>query len=193
MCIKVDLGIKVEILPVVYKQGTQDASVEPFRLYRPEAAEWQDGFARYHQGWLTWKNTAERTGNNFIPMVKVLKHLRARFGVDAVSFHLECLLFRLADDTFRGAPADYIPSVLTAIAATPAEAAWIAGCRTPCGDRDVLSEQEWGLERWRTFQEMTRQWAVLGQAARDAASWPDAVALWRLLLGDEYFPETVGR
>ena len=91
MCIKVDLGIKVEILPVVYKQGNNDASVEPFRLYRPEAAEWQDGFARYHQRWLTWKNSAGKTGSNFIPMIKVLKHLRSVFAVNAVSFHLESL------------------------------------------------------------------------------------------------------
>jgi hypothetical protein len=39
MCIKVELGIKVEILPVVYKQGNNDPSVEPFRMYRPEATE----------------------------------------------------------------------------------------------------------------------------------------------------------
>jgi hypothetical protein len=39
MCVKVDLGIKVEILPVVFKQGTNDWQAEPFRLYRPERAE----------------------------------------------------------------------------------------------------------------------------------------------------------
>ena len=36
MCIKVDLGIKLEILPVVYKQGRSNPDEEPFRLYRPE-------------------------------------------------------------------------------------------------------------------------------------------------------------
>lgn len=51
--IKVELGIKIEILPVVYKQGTIEPSAEPFRLFRPEAGEWQDGYARYHEGWLT--------------------------------------------------------------------------------------------------------------------------------------------
>jgi hypothetical protein len=193
MCIKVDLGIKVEILPVVYKHGNNDASVEPFRLYRPEAAEWQDGFARYHQQWLTWKNSIGKTGSNFIPMIKVLKHLRSVFDVDAVSFHLECLLFNLADDVFRGTPADYIPSVLSAITAMSAEAAWIAGCMTPCKDRDVLSESEWGLNRWHSFHELAKQWSLVAQAARDAPNRSEAIALWRLLLRDAYFPETVTR
>jgi len=193
MCIKVDLGIKVEILPVVYKQGNNDASVEPFRLYRPEAAEWQDGFARYHQRWLTWKNSAEKTGSNFIPMIKVLKHLRSVFAVNAVSFHLESLLFNAPDEVFGGAPADYIPSVLSAITAASAEAAWIAGCMTPCRDRDVLSEPEWGLNRWRLFHELAKKWTVVAQRAAGASSRADAIALWRLLLGDAYFPETVTR
>ncbi len=49
MCIEVDLGIKVEILPVVSKAGNNDPSVEPFRLYRPKNGQWEDGFAREHQ------------------------------------------------------------------------------------------------------------------------------------------------
>jgi hypothetical protein len=193
MCIKVDLGITIEILPVVYKQGNNDASVEPFRLFRPQTAEWQDGFARYHQQWLTWKNAAAKTGGNFIPMIKVLKHLRSLFGLEAVSFHLECLLFHLPDEVFRGAPADYIPSVLSEITAKTAEAAWIAGCATPCRDRDVLSEPEWGFNRWRAFHELAKKWTLVARGARGASSRPDAIALWRLLLGDAYFPETVTR
>jgi hypothetical protein len=193
MCIKVDLGIKVEILPVVYKQGNNDPSVEPFRMYRPEATEWRDGFARYHQGWLTWKNAAVKTHSNFIPMIKILKHLRSLFGLEAVSFHLECLLFSLPDEVFPGSAADYIPAVLSAITAMTAEARWIAGCRTPCGDRDVLSEPEWGFNRWRAFHELTKKWTLVAQEARDASNRSDAIALWRLLLGDAYFPETVAR
>lgn len=36
MCIKLDLGIQVEILPVVFAAGNSDANQEPFVLYRPE-------------------------------------------------------------------------------------------------------------------------------------------------------------
>lgn len=41
-CIKVDLGIKVEILPVVYGSWFSDADSEPFLLYRPETGRWED-------------------------------------------------------------------------------------------------------------------------------------------------------
>ncbi len=37
MCIKVDLSMKVEILPVVYGSWFSDADSEPFLLYRPKA------------------------------------------------------------------------------------------------------------------------------------------------------------
>lgn len=62
MCIKVDLGIKVEILPVVFKAGNSDYGQEPFHLYRPSSQRWEDGFARYHQYYLSAKNKDERTG-----------------------------------------------------------------------------------------------------------------------------------
>ena len=45
MCIKVDLGIKLEILPVVYKAGCNDPQAEPFCLFRPESNQWEDGYA----------------------------------------------------------------------------------------------------------------------------------------------------
>ncbi|MGB8978852.1 MAG: hypothetical protein WCC32_14270, partial [Terriglobales bacterium] len=80
MCIKVDLGIKVEILPVVYKTGNNDALHEPFRLYRPEKVDWEDGYARFHQQWLSWKNNQDKTGGTLIPMIKVMKHLRSLHG-----------------------------------------------------------------------------------------------------------------
>jgi Second Messenger Oligonucleotide or Dinucleotide Synthetase domain len=105
MCIKVDLGIKIEILPVVFKTGISDSTIEPFRLYRPEKQTWEDGYARYHQRWLTVKNKS--AFGNFIPAIKVLKHMRSLIGLQAVSFHIECLLYRLPDNVFFGSPADY--------------------------------------------------------------------------------------
>lgn len=93
MCIKLDVEPRIEILPVVYKAGNFDPSYEPFVLYRPRNHQWEDGFARYHRQWISSKNRAEKTANNFVPAIKVLKHLRTRFGLDAVSFHIECLLF----------------------------------------------------------------------------------------------------
>lgn len=188
MCVKVDLGIKIEILPVVYKQGIDNPAQEPFRLYRPAAGEWQDGYARYHQQWLTWKNGAEKTAGNFIPAIKVVKHLRSTFGIDAVSFHIECVLFRLPDEVFRGAPADYIPAVLSSLTAASAEVIHIGGCTTPCGDRDVLSPGEWTLTKWQAFHEIAGKWARAATLASRSGDRNSAISMWRTLLDEAYFP-----
>jgi hypothetical protein len=126
MCIKVDLDIKVEILPVVFVAENNDPQHEPFRLFRPETGEWEDGYARRHQQLLSLKNNEQNTNGTFIPTIKVLKHLRTIFGRQAVSFHIESLLFRLPHHVFRGAPVEYIPRVLGAISALTAEEWWNA-------------------------------------------------------------------
>ena len=189
MCIKVDLGIKVEILPVVYKAGTYDSPAEPFRLFRPETGLWEDGYARYHQQWLSAKNRAERTEGNCIPMIKVLKHLRSLVNVEAVSFHLECLLFAVPDALFRGAPADYIPAVLNHIAVTPATTLYNAGCRTPCGERNIFVANEWSLSSWQSFHNaLTAVWAKGSILACGARERTQAIEIWRIVLGEDYFP-----
>jgi hypothetical protein len=189
MCIKVDLGIKVEILPVVYKQGNNDSSAEPFRLYRPEVGQFQDGYARYHQAYLTMKNAASRTGGNFIPMIKVLKHLRSLVNVAAVSFHLECLLYAVPDAYFLGSPADYIPAVLNYIAGTTAPAWYLGRCMTPCGERDIFTGQEWTMASWTIFHDyLGTVWAILASAAANSGDRTNAIRLWRIVLGEDYFP-----
>jgi hypothetical protein len=76
-------------------------------------------------------------------MIKVLKHLRSHWRNDAVSFHLECLLYSLSPVIFIGGPADYITNVLTAIASTPADTWYREPLMTPCGDRDIFTPEEW--------------------------------------------------
>lgn len=148
MCIKIDLGIKVEILPVVFKAGTTDPGIEPFVLYRPERSQWEDGFARYHQILLSAKNSVARTQGNFIPAIKVFKHIRSRFGLTAVSFHIECLLYFLADGVFLGGPADCLASIFRAISTHKPEDWYRTRCMTPCGDRDIFTGTEWTTESW---------------------------------------------
>lgn len=189
MCIKVDLGIRVEILPVVYKAGNVDSNAEPFRLYRPVASDWQDGFARYHQWYLSAKNGSARAGGNFIPAIKIVKHLRSRYGLDAVSFHIECVLYALADHLFVGQPSDYIPACLSYIASSSAEAWYKTVLKTPCGDRDIFTGAEWSLASWDIFHARVREWSRLATNARDARFKGDAIRYWRALLGDDYFPE----
>ena len=125
MCIKLDLGIKVEILPVVRNGALVPGDNEPFYLWRPSTAQWEYGYAMRHREHLSCVCNGTLLGGgtnaNFIPMVKVIKHLRDLSGIDAVSFHIETLLYSVADHYFHGAPAEYIPAVLRAISATAAD------------------------------------------------------------------------
>jgi hypothetical protein len=191
MCIKVDLGIKVEILPVVFKGGTAEQSAEPFRLYRRETNHWEDGYARYHQGYLSQKNSNGRAAGNFIPMIKVLKHCRSLIGATAVSFHLECLLYSLPDHLFLGAPADYIPSVFGYIASTTATEWYSRRVMTPCGERDIFVGTEWQLESWVQFHALIVRWASIALWASQTQNKQDAIKGWQALLGAEYFPASV--
>ncbi len=188
MCIKLDVEPKVEILPVVYRAGNDDPSKEPFVLHRPEQQRWEDGYARYHKRWLSYKNRAEATANNFVPAVKVLKHLRTKYSSPAVSFHLECLLYALPDNVFLGGPADYIPNMLSEIVATPASSWYARYLPTPCSDRDIFTPTEWRKADWETFHQVAEQWALWANIARYAGNRGEAVRYWRFLLGEDAFP-----
>ncbi len=191
LCIKLDLGIQVEILPVVFKAGTSDARREPFVLYCPEKASWEDGYARYHQAYLSNKNALLRTLGNFIPMIKVLKHIRSLFGQEAVSFHIECLLYSLPDSIFWGAPPDYIASVLGAITAKSPEQWYQSRCMTPCGDRDIFMPSEWRAADWWKFHALLAKCATVARGAINALTYSQAVDAWQAVLGKEYFPASV--
>jgi hypothetical protein len=191
MCIKLDLGIKVEILPVVFKAGNSDPQQEPFMLYRPEKAAWEEGFARYHQAYLSDKNAPARTQGNFIPMIKVLKHIRSRFGHQVVSFHIECLLYSLPDRVFWGGPTDYITSVLNAIATRSAGDWYRSRCMTPCGDRDIFTATEWDADSWFKFHDLLSKCSTVAYEAVSASTYSQAVEAWQAVLGKDFFPATV--
>lgn len=189
MVIHVDLPIKVEVLPVVYQGGVSDQRHEPFVLFRPERQQWEPGFARYHQARLTLKNVV--TQNNFKPMIKVLKHLRSRAELDAVSFHLECLLYAVSPVVFVGGPADYITNVLLAIASTPADTWYAQGISTPCGDRNIFTAEEWSYASWLTFYGAVQTWLMHAGGAFASTTRELAIMNWQNLLGRDFFPATV--
>jgi len=191
MCIKVALGIKVEILPVVFKKGTTDSTHEPFVLYRPHKGTWEDGYARHHQAWLSMKNNNERTGCNFIPAIKVLKHIRSRFSLSAVSFHLECLLYFLQDGSFIGGPAEYLATVLRSIAVHKPEEWYRTNVMTPCGDRDIFTANEWTTEEWWKFHDLIVRCSKVADQAIAATSEREAIECWQAILGDDFFPAQV--
>ncbi len=191
MCIKVDLGIKVEILPVVFKQGNTDQQREPFRLWRPENNQWEDGYARYHQAYLSIKNDKEHANGNFIPMVKILKHLRSLNSFPAVSFFLECLLYAAPDHLFVGNPATYTANVLGYLVSRQAADWYLAGLKTPCGERNIFHYSEWSLDSWNAFHAFLRVWARTAQLASSATTKTAAIEKWQELLGRDFFPATV--
>jgi Second Messenger Oligonucleotide or Dinucleotide Synthetase domain len=191
MVIHVDLDINVEVLPVVFKAGNSDPQAEPFVLYRPERRQWEDGYAREHQRLLSLKNSWLLAGGNFKPMIKVVKHLRSLWGVEVVSFHIECLLYSLPPVVFVGGPADYITNVLLAIAATPADDWYQSGLTTPCGDRYLFSGDEWQYASWLTFYAAVQRWLLSAASAQNAVTSSAAIAGWRALLGEQFFPAVV--
>lgn len=188
MCIKVDLGIKIEILPVVQKYPNSSYNIEPFCLYRPENKQWEDGYARYHQQHLTDKN---RGTGNFIPAIKVFKHLRHYHQIKSVSFHIECLLLSLPGELFQGNSATYITNILHFIAKDSAKSWYDLKIITPCGERYLFTDNEWSWESWKNFHHHVQSWSCLAQEATRALSKELAIYYWQELLGKEYFPKEV--
>jgi hypothetical protein len=189
MCVKVDLGVTVEILPVVRNSANVVTDREPFYLWRSQRTQWELGYAGTHRNRLSAKNLI--TAGNFIPMIKVMKHLRTMASLDAVSFHVESLLYRIDDSLFVGGPAEYIPRVLLFIAGITAEAAYAQRIMTPCEDRYVFTGDEWSWASWHRFHQALTNWAQLGATAASRLDRREAIHWWKLLLGDEYFPWSV--
>jgi hypothetical protein len=193
MCIKLDLGIKVEILPVVQNGALVPGNKEPFYLWRPSTAQWEYGYAMRHREHLSYKNRTGTvlgggTNTNFIPMIKVIKHLRDLSRIDAVSFHIETLLFSLADHHFQGAPADYITAVLRAISASSADQWYAQRLVTPCGDRNIFTATEWKPCNWIAFHNAVSSWAVTAGTAAMQMNRNNAISWWQYLFGQNYFP-----
>jgi hypothetical protein len=189
MCVKLDLGIKVEMLPVVRNSGNIVTDREPFYLWRPQRNQWELGYASMHRSQLSAKNLT--TAGNFIPMIKVMKHLRTMADLNAVSFHVESLLYQIDYRQFVSTPAEYIPRVLSFIAGITAEAVYRERIMTPCGDRDMFTAEEWGFASWQSFHNALCNWAILAEMAASKADRHEAIQWWKRLLGDDYFPWSV--
>ena len=186
LCIKLDLGIQVEILPAVFKKGNSDPAREPFYIYRPEQRAWVEAFARVHQEALTTMN--KRVAGNFIPAIKVFKHLNKKWNLGAVSFHIECLLHAFPDASFSGGTADYTAQILNTMASHEAGVWPGFGIKTPAGDRLLFSDSEWNTTSWATGHAAMKELARAAWEAKTTADWPRAVQLWRWMLGEGFFP-----
>ena len=195
VCIKVDLeSVKIEILPALRVKG-KPYTYEPFYMYRPNEDEsldgyWQRAFARYHQESCTQKNSG--TDGLFIPMIKVLKHLRIVDSYlspeDAISFHIECLLYALKDSIYSGSICDCIEAVLRAIAGFTPDKAEQSDLKSPCKDRNLFGPTEWDIVSYRRFHKAVGRWYEIASSANQEDAKDKAISAWKQLLGDGYFP-----
>ncbi|WP_419873089.1 SMODS domain-containing nucleotidyltransferase [Candidatus Pristimantibacillus sp. PTI5] len=191
MCIKVDLGIKVEILPVVQAEGNDDSRAEPFYLFRPHTGNWETGYARDHQAYLSAKNRDQFTYGNFIPAIKTFKHIRTVLKLDVVSFHLECLLFSIPNQYYHGSAANYLHYLLSYIANYTAEAWYESDIKTPCEDRELFDETEWKWENWSLFHKFVIVLSRYSKMAVESENRDFAISCWKEILGDSFFPMRV--
>lgn len=201
MCVKLNLGIKVEILPVVPQANAFISTGEPFYLWRPSAGAWELGYGQMHQSKLSEKNADAYhsvqdnglivgigTDGNFVPAVKVIKHLCSIHGMDAVSFHIECLLYSLPSEVFWGPPSSFIFQILAYISAQNPATWYGQKLMTPCGDRDIFSAGEWELNSWLDFHASCKRWYDIALYASSAYTSSLAVEGWQRLLGVGWFP-----
>ena len=188
MCIKIDLGIKIEILPVV---NNQQEKSEPFRAYHPEKGKWENVYPRIHQMMLTWKNSKEKTNGNFIPAIKVFKHIRSKYGLDISSFHIECLLFSMPDNIFLGSPLTFISSILNYFARSSASAWYDIVINQPSGDKNIFVPTECSYEKWLDFHHCMSILSKLAQLTVNSADKNLIIEAWQVILGDNYFPRQV--
>lgn len=197
ICIKVKLvGIKVEVLPALHAPG-EAFQYEPFYMFRtgegPRDEGWEPAFGRYHQNRLTKKNSA--TDGSFIPLVKVLKHVRSIDELladgDAVSFHLECLLHAIRDYVYSGNILETIERVLGAIAGFGPDEAEGSGVLTPCRDKRLFSQTEWEIVAYDRFHQCALRWHRLAREANASSNEDRAIDAWQELFGESYFPRNV--
>lgn len=197
-CIKVVLDrTKVEILPALRIPGRR-FSHEPFYMFDPHTADdqngsWRPAFARRHHELCSEKNSA--TNGLFIPMIKCIKHLRSidlpLSDTDAVSYHIECLLYAFQNSVYTGSYCECLESILSALVSFGPDTARGSGVKSPSRDKVLFSPQEWAADSYRHFHDAASLWHAAAHKANQSADEPAAVECWQALLGNEYFPATV--
>jgi len=195
ICIKIELeSIKIDILPALKYPG-KSMDFEPFYMFKPDEDEskngvWKQGFAREHQKMITNKNKS--TEGNFVPIIKLFKHLRSINSkltrYDAVSYHIECLLYSLKDSIYSGSISQHIESVLHSLSGFTPEKAQKSNIKSPCGDIKLFNHDEWNLQSFSRFYHELKEWNRIVSDANKQDDRDSAIDKWKELLGNDYFP-----
>ena len=188
-CIKVMTSVRLDVLPVVCHKGHNNVKHEPVIMYHPDYAKWVKTYARYHQIRCSEKNAI--TNGNFIPVIKILKHLRDNTqGLSdlAPSFYIECLLYDISNNRYGNPLALAIAQVLVDIATnyTP-DFVYTKGLSSPCKDRQIFSSLEWTRKNYISFHKQVINWAKLAIKALKQEDKEQAITKWKRLLGAESF------
>jgi hypothetical protein len=198
ICVKIDLqAIRLEVLPALRIKG-KPHEYEPFYMFNPNidstnGGKWQQTLPRRHQQLISQKNAA--ADGNFIPVIKVIKHLKALESSlkpgDAVSFHIECLLYALKDSIYRHSIGDSIAKALIALTGFTPDKAGNSGINTPCGDKRLFGPGQWTINSYKQFHDAIKQWSQLAEKANSETDKDKAITYWKDLLGQNYFPAEV--
>jgi hypothetical protein len=195
ICIKIDLeAVRLEVLPAL-RIKEKPYEYEPFYMFNPNlddgnGGKWVLTLPRKHQQLISKKN-ADANGN-FVPLIKVIKHLisleSSLIPGDALSFHIECLLYALKDSIYQCSICDGITNVLNALAGFTPDKATRFGIKTPCKDKLLFGASEWKVGSYQRFHDHVKRWHELAEQANRETDKDKAITVWKELLGDKYFP-----
>lgn len=126
-------------------------------------------------------------------MIKVIKHLRTYHNQEAVSFHLECLLYRVPDTYFQGNPSSYIPHVLHITLRQSQQQTGTTLERLHLAVNGTFCETEWNWPSWKKFHSFIFKASKIARKAYETPNRAEAIEARQALFGSKYFPKKVSK
>lgn len=159
-CIRVNTGVKVDIVPGV---RVGDVDTDPVAIFSFKAASERKNWPRLHYDAGVAKSGA--TNGAYKQTVRLFKRwAKCWFGDRKVapSYYIECCVHSAPDSTFTGrAPQDFF-AVATHLAGLDYHATAVPRLT---GTDDILTAQEWELSKFNEFQTTLRHALVFALAA----------------------------
>lgn len=171
-CIRLNTGVKIDIVPAVYIAGPE---LDPVAIFSFSSGAERKNWPRdhYHAG--TAKSS--RTNGAYKQTVRMLKRwARCCFGTRKVapSYFLECAVYAQPDFMFTGDLERDFVTIGQQLASLP----YSAGLPRLAGDGNLLSHNEWDVSRFVEFQLTLQKALWFAQAALTAQVEQQARELW---------------